>query len=460
MQLPHIINFSEESVKPDLRWHKSRGYLRWGKKNDYPEMLLDYYNVNGASSHKAIINKKIKLIAGNGFKTLGTQPETEFQVKQWIRKTHLKHVLGKCTTDYEIFNGFAVEVVWSNDGTTITDIQHVPFHKLRIGYNEEDPNTPEFVWFSHDWQLQNKPENEPEAIPLYNLNNRVGKQIYYYVEYNPASEFYPSPGYHTGLNWIDLGWRISNFHLNQIRNGYAPSYVLNFSGSIPTPEEQEEFAKAFKRKYKSDENAGKIIITWSDMGENAPTLIPINGNDSDTRFSMLSEQLREEIAVAHETPIPLVSAIPGKLGGSAERLELMQEFQFSYIDQRQEVIEDVMNQILVYAPVSFGIQLKKRELEPIEFSKITKTAIDSSNVARAQWDAITNDCVVEFVDGGTYTYFDVAREDFFRWIGKDARCVTDDTSPDRKWWIGKPSVGAGVSQILERYEYEPGGAII
>lgn len=460
--IPKIITFSEEATAPDLKWHKSKGYLRWGKNNDYPEMLLDYYNVNGSSVHKAIINKKIKLIAGNGFKTNTLDNPEAFNIKYFIKRNQIKKLINKLATDYELFNGFAYEVVWSKDGTSITSIQHIPFHKLRIGFNEEKPNMPLSVWFSNNWQAVHREENLAEEIPLLDFDNRIGKQVYYHVEYNPASEFYPTSGYFTGINYIDLGWRISNFHLNQVRNGYAPSYILNFSGSIPTDEEQELFQVEFNKKYKSDHNAGKIILAWSDLGENAPELIPINGNDSDTRFNMLNEQIRQEIAVAHEIPIPLIASIPGSLGSASERDELMTEFQFTYIDQRQEVIEDALNEVFMYAPATFEIVLNKYEIKKPEGETVTFAEIihspNSSNVNRVKWDSVTLKCIVEFIGGGTYTYSGVRANDVFRFLGKEAQCITDDTTEGR-WWVGKPSVGAGVKQILENYPYEEGGTI-
>ena len=107
--------------------------------------------------------------------------------------------------------------------------------------------------------------DEPEMIREFNPYVKQGKQIYYYSEYNPDSDgLYPIVGYSTSVNWIEMDYEISKFHLNQVKQGYSPSFILNFATGIPTEEEQDQFFREFKRNYSGAENSGKIIITYSE----------------------------------------------------------------------------------------------------------------------------------------------------------------------------------------------------
>jgi hypothetical protein len=124
--------------------------------------------------------------------------------------------------------------------------------------------------------------------------------------------------------------------------------VLNFATGIPTEEEMEVFEKEFKRQFSGTENAGKIVITWSEGADGKPDLIPVQLNDSDQRFIQLKEQLQEEIIQAAEVPPQLIILTPGKLGSTEERKELLIEFQQSYISPRQNVIETSLAQITGY----------------------------------------------------------------------------------------------------------------
>jgi hypothetical protein len=341
--LPKIITFNEAYKIPEYKWNKGRGLIEWGDKNNYPQYILDLYNTYGSAIHKSIINKKVKMIAGQGL-----EDNTENEAWQFALNNNLETEIRKATLDYELFNGFAFEIIYNREGTGIAKMQHIPFHKLRIGIKcEEVPF--EHYWFSHDWLKWRKEENTPIYLRKWNPYEKVGKSIYYYSEYNPATDgLYPIPSYSTAMNWIELGWEISRFHLNQAKQGYAPSMILNFATGIPTEEEMEVFEKEFKRQFAGTENAGKIVITWSEGADGKPELVPVQLNDSDQRFLQLKDQLQEEIIQSAEVPPQLIILTPGKLGSTEERAELLKEFQMSYVSPRQNVIETSLSQITGY----------------------------------------------------------------------------------------------------------------
>jgi hypothetical protein len=107
-----------------------------------------------------------------------------------------------------------------------------------------------------------------------------------------------------------------------------------------------DYYRDFRRNYEGTENSGKIIITYSDGADGKPELIPINLNDSDDRFLMLKEQISENIVLGHEIPVQLLLLVPGKLGSTDERIELLKDFQFTYVGPRQENIEESLNELL------------------------------------------------------------------------------------------------------------------
>lgn len=350
---PRIFSFNEAYKMPEYKWNVGKNLIEWGQFNDpdtgriiknaYPEYLLNLFNVYGASIHKSIINRKTKWIAGQGFDQI-----TDPTLQNWVDINKFDEQIRRAALDYTIFNGFAFEVIWNNEGTQPVRIKHIPFHKLRIGLvNEEMPFN--HYWFSHDWKNVRKQQNEPSYIREYDPQDKTGKQLYYYSEYNPSTDgLYPIPEYSTSMNWIELAYEISRFHLNQAKQGYAPSMILNFSTGIPTVEEQDEFERDFRRNYSGTENAGKIIITWSDGEDGKPILTPIDLNSSDTRFMQLERQIKEEIIQGAEMPLNLVSTVPGQLGGNEQRSEIQAEFQKSYVSPRQTQMEDCIWNITKY----------------------------------------------------------------------------------------------------------------
>ena len=353
-QIPlKIFNFNQAYVAPTYKYDKKLNIITWGTKNDYPEYVINIYNNEGSTTHKSIINKKVKLTAGKGF----VEPTSE-ALANFLLENDVVEDTKRASLDLELFNGFAFEIVWSNDGTTITSLNHLPLHKIRLGIEDEDIDYPH-IWFSNDWSQHKKNGYEPELIRLFDENNTNGKQVCLFTEYNPSADgLYPIPGYSTAMNWIELDYEVSKFHLNQVKQGYAPSFLLNFSTGIPTEEEQDMFFKEFKRNFSGAENSGKIILTYSDGTDQKPELIPIALNDSDERFIMLQETVERNLVMSHEIPAAMALLVPGKLGTTQEREELLIEFQQSYITPRQESLEGVLNKILKAGGYQEDIQLQ------------------------------------------------------------------------------------------------------
>jgi len=348
-----IYNFNEAYVIPEYTLNKTHHFIEWGTNNVYPIYLLNLYNNYGSTTHKAIINKKIKLSTGYGFAEI-----LDPNLLQYVKKNKLEKFTRQISADFELFNGFCFEVIWNREGTSF-DVHYVPIHKIRRGVHNEDVDFDHY-WFCNNWALFKKDEFKPELIRAYDPNVRIGRQLYYYIEDNPvADNIYPQPSYSTGLNYIELDYEISKFHLNSVKQGFAPSFVLNFATGIPTLDEQDEFMREWKRNYQGSGNAGKIIITYSDGGDQKPELIPIEANSSDERFVILQDMVEKNIVMTHEIPPQLVVLTPGKLGSTSERNELLSEFQSYYITPRQEQLEEVLNSIL--KPLGFTEELVLKE---------------------------------------------------------------------------------------------------
>ena len=347
-----VINFNEAYEPPKNTINKAGKFVKWGDKNDYPNYLINLYNYNGSSRHSSIINKKVTLTSGQGL--FADTPE----IQEFITKMGLDNECKKATYDYELFNGFAFEIVWNNGGTALTSFKHIPISSLRFGLKEDDKEE-SYFWFSKDWtQIKKYPA---ERINAYNPEIKAGKQIFYFSEYNPSHTLvnYPIPNYSTCINSIETDYQISRFHLNQAKQGYAPSFILNFATGIPTVEEQEELYDDFQAQYSGTENAGKVIITYSEGEDQKPTFQKIDLNTSDTRFIQLQARIENDIVQGSQAPAQLFMLVAGKLGSTQERNELLTEFQKSYISPRQLQLEKVINQILSNTELKGSVRLKK-----------------------------------------------------------------------------------------------------
>ena len=330
-----IFNFNKVSEAPKNTPNKKDGFVSWGLKNDYPQYLMDLYNHKGSGVHKSIINRKVKMIAGQGIENLERRDD----------KLRVGELCKRLALDYELYNAYAIEVVYSNGGDVV-ELNHISIARLRAGIVSEEINFKHF-WYSTNWNQYKKEEHKPQFIREFNPLIKQGRQLYYYQDYNPDTDVYPTNYYSNEINWIELDYEISKFHLNQAKNGYAPQFVLNFATGIPDEEQMDDIVRNFKREYKGT-SGETMMITFSEGGEQKPELIPIALNDSDERFVNLAKEVKENIFIGHEITNPQLFGVrvAGELGGKNELVESLEIFQAIYVNQRQNDVEYGINEIL------------------------------------------------------------------------------------------------------------------
>jgi hypothetical protein len=186
-----------------------------------------------------------------------------------------------------------------------------------------------------------------------------------------------------------LDYEISKYHLNQIKQGFQPSFVLSINSGVPSLEEQEAFYKEFSKSFSGTENGGRILITYSDSKEEAPTLEAVQLNDGDQRFVMLQDMVERNIVQTHAIPPQLIILTPGKLGSTQERNELLSEFQSFYISSKQQEIEYEFNNLLktigfteelslkTYADENIQDDIQQREKEDIQGILLVQQSVAS-----------------------------------------------------------------------------------
>ena len=62
------LSFRKEFVKPDEEKDRSLGFVKWGKKNDYPYFLIDLFN--GSAWHQGIVRTKTFTLPAMALKSL------------------------------------------------------------------------------------------------------------------------------------------------------------------------------------------------------------------------------------------------------------------------------------------------------------------------------------------------------------------------------------------------------
>lgn len=303
--VPEIVMLKfADAVVPVFKEVRNRDFIRYGDDNRYPEYLT--YLFNKSAKHNAIITGKASYIFGEGFEN-GDTPVNQ------LGET-LNDISKKAVLDIEIYGGFRFEVLW-NYARKIAEIYHVDYTTLRIAKEGNG------YFYKERWDI-GKDRDKGEFIPMFNPASPTGSQIYAYNEYRPMTRYYPLPSYIGCNNYIETDIEISKFYLSSIRNGMAPSKMIQFFKGDPPQETKRNIEASFKKKFAGAENAGKFILVFNDANNVNQTvkIDDLSGSDLDKMFVELNKTVQQEIFSGHLVTSPMLFGIKtdGQLGGNNE----------------------------------------------------------------------------------------------------------------------------------------------
>lgn len=346
---PNIIylGFADNKV-PEFKEVRSKDWVLFGEKNDFPDHLLYLYNKS--SNHGAIVNGKVKYIIGKGVNTDGTRLD-----KVNRRGESFNKLLKRSCTDIEIFGGFYWEIVWNQIGSGF-EIFHMPFNHLRRGKGENG------WWYKKDWKSY---KQDAVFIPDFNDQQRTGKQIFAYREYRAGTDVYPLPGYMAALNDIETDVEISKYNLSVIKNGMFSSKMITFRTGDPGEEGKKKLEKGMVSKFNGSENAGNSLLVFINKGEDPPTVEDLSTTDLDKLFDQLNKTTQSEIFTGHEVTSPMLFGVKteGQLGGRDEIANSYEIFKNTYVNAKQQELEEAIEWIYPY----FGVneELKFEPVSPV-----------------------------------------------------------------------------------------------
>lgn len=324
---PMIVNMAKDYVQEAIEKETPKGWVNYGDNNLFPQYLIDLYNTS--SVHGSLTMSIAFTIAGKEF-------STDLPIaKRELERLKLDDIRSATALDLKLHGGFFWEVVWSVDRTTIARVNHLPFENCRLAVaNEEDVISG--IYYSKDWSDTRKKKNTPVFIPMFNksTNEEEPSQVLFMSVMTPGSAYYPKPDYYSGLEYIECTRQISHFYNAFLQNGMFPGYMIHFNNGVPDPEEQIMIKNQWE-KMSGTQMAGKRIFTFNESQDRAPKVDLIPLDDADKKWTVLSEESRNNIMISHRVTSPLLFGIreSGGLGSNSD--ELKQAFKIF----KQQVIE-------------------------------------------------------------------------------------------------------------------------
>ena len=363
-KFPIVTEFASQEV-PKFLEKKNKNIVWFGVDNMYPYELIDLYN--DSSTHNAIINGKVGYTVGNGLE--GQDLET----KKWLSQANIDQdwtsLMKSLSLDYEIFNGYAIEVIKTKVGN---QYHHIDFANIRVGLDGS-------IQYADDWITDKGTKNsKPDIQYLERYNPRDPEQkrgVIYHVDYRPNFKYYPLPVYVGSLAEIKTDVQIGDYWLNEVENGFVGGTLIQHNNGVPeTKEEAEAFEKAFQEKF-GKATGTKIVHLFSPAKDNSSEITSLNGNDLHERYTEMSKRVKESIFIGHRVTNPILFGVKeeGQLGARNE-LDLAYEiFTNTYIAERQNTLLRTIKKLAFYEIQKTDIEVIP--LKPIDVIDLTSDII-------------------------------------------------------------------------------------
>ncbi len=351
-----------------------------------PEELIYYQK---SAIHKAILETKNDMAYGKGLLYDSDQNE---EAERFFNMLVDKKVIKNCLKDKNFYNSFVLDVYYSQDGTKITNLEHVPFEFCRV--NQYYTGYIESISINHNWYKRGKRvelpifnPNKARMVVTYDVDGNAhvneveSRQAFYDHSYSPGATVYSAPDYYGAKDYLQIDILLGSFYKGQIENGFFPSVIVRIPGMPPnryTIDEEGDktensawvdFMRNIEDFHAGAENAGKMIFMGKD-GEEKVDFIKIESSASVDMFKELNQVTTQKIISAHRlsSPVLVGYAGSGTLSGNAGEISVAAELFYNTVIM-PSIQDPVLDDFKIFFRYNgWSDKLSIKQSKPVQFS--------------------------------------------------------------------------------------------
>ena len=351
-------------TSPEIVESNNKEWVGFGDDNSYFKYLIDRYN--GSATNNAVINSVSQMIYGKGLDATNSakKPEQYARMISLFKKEDVKRL----AYDLKLSGQCAIQIVYSSDKKTIVKVEHLPIETLCPEKISDGAREVQAYYYHPNW-AEKKSSDEPKRIPSFGTSKTPAPlEILYIKPYKAGMYYFSTPDYQGGLQYAELEEEISNYHINNIMNGLAPSMLINFNNGTPSEQAQRDIEASVARKFSGSSNAGNFILAFNDNKESSADITPVQLSDAASQYEFLSGESQKKIMVSHRIVSPRLLGVNDSsgFGSNADELEtasiLMQN---TVIVPFQEMLTDAFDKVLAFNGISLKLYFKT--LQPLQF---------------------------------------------------------------------------------------------
>lgn len=295
-------------VSAEEKEERGKEWISWGDGNKYPQYLDTLYN--SSTTLQTIINGTADYVSGN---------QVQINVEQFATKINsdgdtIEDLISMLAVDYLKYGGFAIVVIRDNLGR-VAELSYIDVARLRCDKDRE------VFYYSEDW---GKSRTKVLRYPKFGVNDSNPTSIVYYAGTKTRGT-YPVPVWNAAVRSAEIDKQITDFHLNNIANGFSGGYAFNFNNGEPSDEQKAEIEREVMRKFTGSENAGRVVLSFNSDRDHALDITKLDTDNLDSKYSLVRGWCREQMFTAFRAVPCLFGLMTENNGFSRE--EFLQAFE-------------------------------------------------------------------------------------------------------------------------------------
>lgn len=271
-------------VHPDEKEIQGKSFIEWGTRNKYPQYLDELYTQ--VPTLQSIINGTKDYVVGDG-----VQCNYLPWGKYVNRQRHTAELIAtQCAYDYLKYGGFAINVIRDKSGR-VCEIYPLNFKNLRSDKHNK------MFYYSNSWDKSYGRVKYTEYAAFDPTAVNVGSSVFYFKS-DGLFNTYPTPRWSSATKSAEIMREVTNFHLNNIKNGLTSNVMISFCSGVPDDETKSEIEEMISEKYSGSENAGRPMLNFCSDKEHAIDVSKLDVDNFSDRYKTIVEWSQQELYTA------------------------------------------------------------------------------------------------------------------------------------------------------------------
>jgi hypothetical protein len=361
----------ETYTSPTIVEQKNKEWVEYGQDNNYYQYLIDLYY--GSATNNACIKGISDLIYGDGLEVVRADRHLGGYLD--LKKLFHEDCLRNAAMDLKMLGQCAIHLVKSKDRKKYVKAEHWAIQTLRPE-KCNDKGEIEGYYFAPDWSKLKRGQ-KPHRFAAFGFDENATECVLVIKPYSTGNYYFSPVDYQGGTQWAELETEISNYHINNIKNGMAPSMLINFNNGQPPAEVKDMIEAQIINKFTGSSNTGKFILSFNDNAESKADITPVQLSDAHNQYQFLSTESMQKVMMSHRVTSPMLLGIKDQtgFGNNAEELKTASIlFDNTVIRPFQRLLLDGVRKIMNANGYNLDIYFKT--LQPLEFTDLSGKVVN------------------------------------------------------------------------------------